>query len=147
MSAARLETCSKKPPKTDPAPWNLARRGQTPTTTIPLDPTDTPKKTGLSGAAQIDSAPPNSGKLWVAYQEGQPITECALRVLRYRGGTKVDIPSGKIVTLRRDEGGSMTILQPVVKVEAAVGGGVFILFADGSRLLYTQEYLNKLQVN
>ena len=41
----------------------------------------------------------------------------------------------------------MTILQPVVKVEAAVGGGVFILFADGSRLLYTQEYLNKLQVN
>ncbi len=38
----------------------------------------------------------------------------------------------------------MTILQPVVKVEAAVGGGVFVLFANGKRLLYPEQYLSNL---
>ena len=75
-----LKTCSKKPPKT--APCAVEPRPSRPNpSTIPLDPTDTPKETGLSGAAQIDSAPPDSGKLWVAHQEGHLITgmriECA----------------------------------------------------------------------
>jgi hypothetical protein len=41
----------------------------------------------------------------------------------------------------------MTVVQPVVKVEPAVGGGIFVLFANGKRLLYSEEYLSKLRPN
>jgi hypothetical protein len=41
----------------------------------------------------------------------------------------------------------MTILQPVVKVEIAVGGGIFVLFASGQRVLYSTEFLGKLKEN
>jgi len=42
---------------------------------------------------------------------------------------------------------NMTMTQPVVKVDVAVGGGVFVLFANGKRVLYSEEFLKSLKVN
>ena len=41
----------------------------------------------------------------------------------------------------------MTSLIPIIKVEVAVGGGIFVLFANGRRVLYSEEYLSKLREN
>ena len=41
----------------------------------------------------------------------------------------------------------MTILIPIVKVDVAVGGGIFVLFANGRRLHYSEDYLKDLRQN
>ncbi len=42
---------------------------------------------------------------------------------------------------------SMTILIPIVKVDVAVGGGIFVVFANGRRIHYSVDYLKDLKEN